>query len=96
MFNVTETAPKKKKARAGAASGQKLGRLESFKIKEREREYERMAKELEIKMSETINVKAKISLQKQKDCLDVEYADVLNARGPKSSAKKRKSTATKN
>ena len=63
MFNVNSTvAPKKKKAKAAPASANKLGRLESFKVKEREREYDRISKELDIRMTETINVKARQSL----------------------------------
>lgn len=55
------SAPQKKKVtrKAAPASANKIGKLESFKVKEREREYDRQLKELDLRMTETINVKAK-------------------------------------
>ena len=78
------SAPAKKKKKATATpSGTKvrgMGKLDAFKLQEREREYDQKNNELEKKMDEAKKVSQMQVLQKQKHDLEKDYCDVIFAR----------------
>lgn len=67
------------KVRRGTESSAKkgLGKLESFKMKERQKEYDRRAKEIQQKMAQSNKEKQIAVLMKQMNELDAEFEDVL-------------------
>ena len=77
---------------------QELGKLENFRIKEREKEYNRRLAEIDQKATETKKDSVLRSLLKQKNDLETEYYDVIAAResAPKKSKAVRRGSGISN
>ena len=77
---VSAPAKKKKKATATPNKTRGMGKLDAFRLQEREREYDQKNAELERKMDEAKKVSQMQVLQKQKHDLERDYCDVIFAR----------------